>query len=122
MKLQSALQAVLPVARTPVAMGDCQNRAVGWENRVHHDKRELVDRVSSAPGEIGRPTIRSISDLFIARSNALSKPIAAAGLLSEYQAKAPRYSFPLQDGILGAYRTWLNCCQGMYGPSAGIVR
>jgi hypothetical protein len=48
-------------------MGDCQNKSVGWKNRVHHDKRELVDRVSSAPGEIDWPTIRSFSD-FIYRS------------------------------------------------------
>src|SRR5258708_1489923 len=54
--------AISPVARPSVAVGDCQNDTVGCKSRVHNDEWKLVESISSAAGEINRPTMRSFSN------------------------------------------------------------
>jgi hypothetical protein len=65
-----------------VAMGDSQNDSVRSEGRVHNEEWQLVECVSSAAGEINRQRWGASLIVLIARSNDLSKLIAAAGLRS----------------------------------------
>jgi len=54
--------AVHPVARTAMAMCDCQYNGVRTESRVHNNEWELMESVSPAASEVDWPTIGNFGD------------------------------------------------------------